>query len=63
MKPENLTEPQIAWILWNLHERLNQLLWTRYEKQFLDWIMDDNDRKEMERLMDEELDRLLDAES
>jgi hypothetical protein len=62
MKPENLTEPQIAWILWNLHERFNQLLWTRYEKQFLDWIMDDNDRKEMERLMDEELDRLLDAE-
>ncbi len=62
MKPENLTEPQIAWILWNLHERLNQLLWTRYEKQFLDWIMDDNDRKEMERLMDEELHRLLDAE-
>ena len=62
MKPENLTEPQISWILWNLHERFNQLLWTRYEKQFLDWIMDDNDRKEMERLMDEELDRLLDAE-
>ena len=62
MKPENLTEPQIAWILWNLHERLNQLLWTRYEKQFLDWIMDDNDRKEMERVMDEALDCLLDAE-
>jgi hypothetical protein len=62
MKPENLTEPQIAWILWNLHERLNQLLWTRYEKQFLNWIMDDNDRKEMERLMDEALDCLLDAE-
>jgi len=62
MKPENLTEPQIAWILWNLHERLNQLIWTRYEKQFLDWIMDDNDRNELERVMDEELDRLLDPE-
>jgi len=37
MKSENLTEAQVAWILWNLHERLNQLLWTRYEKEFLDW--------------------------
>jgi len=24
---ENLTEAQTAWILWNLHERLNTLLW------------------------------------
>ena len=62
MKSENLTEPQIAWILWNLYERLNQLLWTRYEKEFLDWTMDETQRKEMDRIMNEELDRLLETE-
>jgi hypothetical protein len=62
MKSENLTEAQIAWILWNLHERLNQLLWTRYEKQFMDWAMNENDSREMDRIMDQELDRLLESE-
>lgn len=62
MKPQNLSEAQIAWILWNLHERLNDLLWDRYEKEFLDWVMDQNQRKEMERRMEEELDRLLESE-
>jgi hypothetical protein len=62
MKSENLTEAQIAWILWNLHERLNSLLWDRYEKEFIDWVMDENQRKEMDRMMEEELDRLLESE-
>ena len=62
MKAENLTEAQIAWILWNLHERLNNLLWDRYEKEFLDWVMDGNERKEMDRIMEEELDRLVESE-
>ena len=62
MKPENLTEAQIAWILYNLHERLNSLLWDRYEKEFLDWVMDENYKKEMQRRMEEELDRLLESE-
>jgi hypothetical protein len=62
MKPENLTEAQIAWILWNLHERLNDLLWERYEKEFIDWTMDENERKEMKRRMEEELDHLLESE-
>ena len=62
MKSENLTEAQIAWILWNLHERLNNLLWDRYKKEFLDWAMDENQRKEMDRMMEEELDRLLETE-
>jgi len=62
MKSENLTEAQIAWILWNLHDRLNDLLWDRYEKEFLDWAMDENQRKEMERIANEELDRLLESE-
>jgi len=62
MKSENLTEAQIAWILWNLQERLNNLLWDRYEKEFLDWMMDGNEKKEMDRIMEEELDRLLESE-
>ena len=62
MKSENLTEAQIAWILYNLHERLNSLLWDLYEKEFLDWVMDENLRKERERMMEEELQRLVDSE-
>ena len=62
MKAENLTEAQMAWILWNLHERLNNLLWDRYEKEFLDWVIDENERKEMDRIMEEELDRLVESE-
>jgi len=62
MKPENLTEAQIAWLLWNLHERLNNLLWERYEKEFIDWTMTENEKKELERRMGEELDHLLDSE-
>jgi hypothetical protein len=62
MKSENLTEAQIAWLLWNLHERLNNLLWERYEKEFIDWTMTENEKKELERRMDEELDHLLDSE-
>lgn len=62
MKSENLTEAQIAWILWNLHERLNNLLWDRYEKEFLDWVMDENQRKEIDRMMEEKLDCLLETE-
>ena len=62
MKSETLTEAQIAWILWNLHERLNKLLWDRYEKEFLDWAMDQNQSKEMDRMIEEELDRLLETE-
>jgi len=62
MKSENLTEAQIAWILWNLHERLNGLLWDRYEKEFLDWTMNENERKEIDRITEEELNRLLESE-
>jgi len=62
MKSENLTEAQLAWILWNLHERLNNLLWDRYEKEFMDRALDENERKEMDRIVNEELDRLLESE-
>jgi hypothetical protein len=38
MKLENIPEARLAWTLWNLHERLNDLLWERYEWEFLDFI-------------------------
>ena len=63
MEIENLTEVQIAWILYHLHERMTDLIWEHYEKEFLDYTMDENQRKEMDRIMDEELDRLLESES
>jgi hypothetical protein len=62
MKWENLTEAQIAWILWNLHERLNSLLWDRYEKEFLNWVMNENERMEMEKMLSEEFDHLSEPE-
>ena len=62
MKWENLTEAQIAWVLCNLHERFNQLLWDRYEKEFLNWAMDENERKEMEKMLSEEFDDLFEPE-
>jgi hypothetical protein len=63
MKWENLTEAQIAWVLCNLHERFTQLLWDRYEKEFLNWAMDENDRKQMEKVLSEEFDDLFEPES
>lgn len=62
MKWENLTEAQIAWVLCNLHERFTQLLWDRYEKEFLNWAMDENDRKQMEKMLSEEFDDLVEPE-
>jgi len=39
MKLNDIPEARLAWILWNLHERLNDLLWERYEREFLDFIL------------------------
>ncbi len=61
MKWENLTEAQIAWILWNLYDRLTDLLWDRYENEFLDFAMDDNERKHMDQI-EEEMYRFLEPE-
>ncbi len=55
-------EPRLAWAIWQEIQKLSDLLWDRYEKQFLDWVMDENYRREMERRMEEELDRLLESE-
>ena len=62
MKLENIPEARMAWILCNLHERFTQLLWDRYEKEFLNWAMDENDRKQMEKMLSEEFDDLFEPE-
>ena len=62
MKWEKLSEAQIAWAVWNLQEQLNNLLWDRYEKEFLQCAMDENDRRQMENMLQEESDNLLEPE-
>ena len=39
MKLEDSPEARLAWTLCDLHERLNHLLWERYEREFLDFIL------------------------
>jgi hypothetical protein len=39
MKLEDIPEARLAWILCDLQERLMHLLWERYEREFLDFIL------------------------
>lgn len=39
MKDEN--EVQLAWQIWNLIAKLNDLIWDRYEEQFIDIYLRD----------------------
>ena len=39
MKLNDIPEARLAWTLCDLHERLNHLLWERYEREFLDFIL------------------------
>ncbi len=59
MKTEDLTEAQIAWMIWNLQERLSNLLWDRYGQEFAAWAMDDNYSSELDRILEKELERQL----
>jgi len=36
-------EIQTAWIIWNLISRLNDLLWDRYEDQFVQQYLNENE--------------------
>ena len=33
---KELTEPQLAWEIWNILARLNDILWDRYEEEFIE---------------------------
>ena len=62
MRRETLAEAQVAWILWNLRERFNSLHWDRYEKESLNWAGDENEKKEMEKMLAKESDALFEPE-
>jgi len=46
MKPQNVSEAKLAWMIWQALEKLNSLLWDRYEKDFLSFGFDKKDRDE-----------------
>ncbi len=35
MKPQDVSEAKLAWMIWQALEKLNSLLWDHYEKDFL----------------------------
>jgi len=46
MKPQNFPEAKLAWMIWQTLEKLNGLLWDRYEKDFLFFGFENEDRNE-----------------
>jgi hypothetical protein len=46
MKPQNFPEAKLAWMIWQALEKLNGLLWDRYEKDFLSFGFENEDRNE-----------------
>jgi len=55
---ETKTEAQVAWILWEMFTDFSNLLWDRYEKQFLDFILKDQypTQKTQKKFMADEID-------
>ncbi len=43
-------EIQIAWGIWNLIERLNDLLWYRYEDEFIEIYLREEEDKSLETI-------------
>jgi hypothetical protein len=54
MNPQNLPEAKLAWIIWNALQQLSDLLWERYDKDFISFTMDQNDEKWLLTLFDME---------
>jgi len=46
MKAQDVSETKLAWMIWQALEKLNSLLWDRYEKDFLSFDFDKKDRDE-----------------
>jgi len=44
-------EVKVAWILWQVLVDFTNLLWDRYEKDFIDRCLDEEEQKEIERHM------------
>ena len=42
---EELTEAQLAWEIWNILARLNDILWDRYEEEFMEIYLEEEEDK------------------
>ena len=42
MERQDRSEAKQAWILWQRLQELNDLLWDRYEKDFLDFLIEED---------------------
>ena len=51
MRDEN--EIKIAWQLWNLIARLNDLIWDHYEAEFIEIYLNEEERKHWEEQAEE----------
>jgi hypothetical protein len=54
MKPQDVSEAKLAWMIWQALEKLNALLWDRYEKDFLSFGFDKKNRDEESTTSDRE---------
>ena len=52
MNPQNLSESKLAWILWNALQQLSNLLWDRYDNDFVSFAMEENDQQWLSTLSD-----------
>ena len=44
MKPQDVSEAKLAWMIWQALEKLNGLLWDHYEKDFLSFAIQEEGR-------------------
>ena len=45
MKPQDLSEAKLAWMIWQALEKLNSLLWDHYQKDFLSFALQEEDQE------------------
>jgi len=44
MPSQPFPEPKLAWMIWQALEKLNSLLWDRYEEDFLSFAMEEQNQ-------------------
>ncbi len=44
MPSQTLPEAKLAWVIWQALEKLNDLLWDRYEKDFLSFATEEENQ-------------------
>lgn len=54
MKPQDVSEAKLAWMIWQALEKLNGLLWDHYEKDFLSFALQEEDQECKTTLLDME---------